>query len=206
MEFWRKRVRRRLKSRPVSMVRVVVGMLVMGLVSVACGAGSDNPNVRGDTLSPRATPVSERVIDADQSVPWDSLRGIIYPPFPDGYTRQGGMMIGDDHALSEIRRANETFLLLSKFVERTPSGSAIWQVEAALRLPPTREGESMAWVDCSVDGLNDATVVAIGVWRSSPRADSLKSIRQAWRPDLTMKAFEFITPSRVACVVAEDRL
>ncbi|MCZ6917371.1 MAG: hypothetical protein O7I93_11380 [Gemmatimonadetes bacterium] len=115
------------------------------------------------------------------------------------------MMIGDDHALSELSRENETFLLLSELVERTPAGRAIWRVETALRLPPLREGESMVWVDCSIDGVDDATVVAFGEWQSSAAADSLKSIRQAWRPDATTGRFEFVSPSRVACVVDEDR-
>ena len=115
------------------------------------------------------------------------------------------MMIGDGHALSEIIRANETFLVLSRFVAHTPTGQALWQVETALRLPSTQEGESIAWADCSVDGLGDATVVAIGKWRSSALADSLASIRQAWRPDTVIATFEFINPPRVACVVNADR-
>jgi hypothetical protein len=115
------------------------------------------------------------------------------------------MMIGNNHGMSEINRANETFLILSRLREYTPSGRALWEVEAALRLPPTREGESIVWVDCSVDGLVDATVVAIGEWQSSALADSLKWIRQAWRPDTTTATLEFINPSRVACVIDEDR-
>ncbi len=187
------------------MARGLVGMLALGLVSVACGEGRDSPNARGDTLGLQAPGATEGVMYRDQAVPWDSLKEIVYPPLPDGYKRHVAMVIGNDHALSEIHRANETFLILSRLREHTPSGRALWQVEAALRMPPTREGESIVWVDCSVDGLGDATVVAIGEWRSGALADSLKGIRQAWRPDTTTATFEFINPSRVACVIDEDR-
>ncbi len=187
------------------MARGFVGMLALALVNVACGEGRNSLNARSDTLRLQAPDAPEGVMYRDQATPWDSLREIVYPPLPDGYKRHVGMMIGNNHGMSEINRANETFLILSRLREYTPSGRALWEVEAALRLPPTREGESIVWVDCSVDGLVDATVVAIGEWQSSALADSLKWIRQAWRPDTTTATLEFINPSRVACVIDEDR-
>ncbi len=57
--------------------------------------------------------------------------------------------------------------------------------------------------DCSLDGIADASIVAIGEWI---KHDTVAAIRRAWRPDVVRERFDTLASQRVGCGFTEDRI
>ena len=109
---------------------------------------------------------------------------------------------GAEYGVTTISVAGEREIWLSRLVGRDSAGHPQWSRRAILRLPRLLEGESYVEVDCALDGVADAAIVAVGRWTST---DSVTGIRGAWRPNNARTAFDTLPSRAVTCGYDEDR-
>lgn len=136
----------------------------------------------------------------------DRPAALTYPPLPPGVEEVGGMLLrgpdGAELGMTDVRSDTAQMLWLGRLTHRDDAGKAHWELLDRVKLSDLNAGESVAWIDCALDGVPDASIVAIGTWTPT---DTLRAIREAWRPDLQRRRFAPLPVQRVSCSVEEDR-
>ena len=177
----------------------------MGLIlaALAC-SGDSNRKAQPDQSSAPAEPSDQPVLPAEHA----QLVGSFHPPFAPGYKDVGGWMLRDSlFGITQVAQGASHVFLLDSLAGRNKAGQALWVAISGVAMPTidtTRE--SIATLDCAVDGLKDIGVVAVGRWMDNgPHARDLVEIRFAARVDLARRRFRIVEPARVACWVEYRR-
>lgn len=155
----------------------------MAILLAACGQLEPAPSEAADINVPLASTVPEHL---------RKYVGLNYPPFPEGFTANYGLLIlnAEDHSLWLTSDGRNDMLWLSKLTERNASGSGFWEVKHILDLSHVESGSSLIPDGCSLNGEPDSEILVI-------RTDGV--IEQAWRANTTLDVFESVPVDGIEC-------
>ena len=131
--------------------------------------------------------------------------GLTYPPWPTGFSEEGGWLVGPDtaitYSLSIISGPAGRSLWLGRFTHHDSLGRANWQLKRQAALPPLPPGYSFVSEDCTLDGRADPRLLVFGRWEG----DTLLNVRTAWLANLQVERIDTIPAARVHCAYVGDR-
>ena len=110
------------------------------------------------------------------------LKGVEYPPFPQGVEEWGGWVTEDPYSVDRVFINGEGLLLLTRLLGRNNKGKAFFEVVTVLPLPSlnTETEEIMGGGDtCKINGERATNYVAIVKYEEGKQY--LTDIRKVWR-------------------------
>jgi hypothetical protein len=128
-------------------------------------------------------------------------RGLQYEGVPQGYEPLAGILLTDSipnrkYGLSWLRGSHGEELWLEKEIASGVSGHPRWELRRALAAPARGPNEQLILGVCTRNGTPDRAVIAVAERQD---ADSLRTIRRAWRVNRESERFEPVAPSGIVC-------